>query len=121
MVDFAIEANRILTAAKSGLDEAKAHLRDLAKASGADAEFQGNLGTAQVTLVARPRAKSGVDLVACYEALPVVLQRLFTPKTTVNFVEDFEDRVEKLAPDQRAVIHNLIEIKPQTPRVTVPQ
>ena len=124
VVDYAIEANRTMTSAKKGLDEAKVFLRKRAEQSalpGETVELQGNLGSAQVTLVSRPGPKPGVDLVACLGKLSVDLQRLFVRKVTVSLVEDFEEQVETLPPDRKAVIRNLIEVRSQTPRVTLPQ
>ena len=126
VVDYAIEANRVMTAAKKGLDEAKVYLRQRAEASalpGETVELKGNLGSAQVTLVARPVAKPGVDLVACFDKLSEDLQWLFTRevKVTVTLKEDFEELVKNLSPEHKAVIRNLIEVRSQTPRVSLPQ
>jgi len=125
IVDLAIEANRALVAAKNALDLAKTWLRAKAVegSTKGTVEFEGALGTAQVVIPdPKPRAKKGVDLAACVDALPdQLVNQLFVRRSVVEFVDGFEARLASLSTDQQAVIRNLIENYPQTPRVTLPQ
>ena len=125
IVDLAIEANRTMTAAKDGLEQAKSFLRDhaLSEEGTGSVELEGNLGAAQVVIPEpRPRAKHGVDLPACVKALPEeMVGRLFVVRTVVDFAPDFEARVASLPTEQQAAVWNLIKMADQTPRVSLPE
>lgn len=126
ITDFAIEASRRMTAAKAGLDLAKAWLREEAhkETTSGTVEFEGALGTAQVEiLLPKFQVKKGVKLLDCLDALPSgLVSRLFVRRTVVDFVDDFERRLSLLSTDQQMAIRNLVEKGgAQTPRVTLPQ
>ena len=133
VVDFAIEKNRIATAATKELEAVKPFLReaglaDAGRTGEKTANLVGLLGTAQIVFpVAKPVAKKGVDLSASAEtSLPAeVFAALFTKRivTVVEPVADFEEKLAamKLTPAQRAALANLVEVQPQTPRVNLPK
>lgn len=126
IVDLAIEANRSLVTAKNALDQAKTWLRKKAAAevsATGSVELEGALGTAQIVVPdPRFRARKGVDLVACVDALPdELVNQLFVRRIVVEFADGFEDKLASLSTDQQAVVNNLVEKQPTTPRVMLPQ
>lgn len=129
IVDFAIETNRQIHTETEDLKQAKEFLRKVAETDFAvnvtekSVELPGNIGTATVTFP-KPswRPRKGVDLLACCENLPdEVFSKLFVFKTIVEFAPDFEDKLEALSAADRAVIDNLVEAAPTTPRVNLPR
>ena len=128
VVDFAIEANRTIAALTKELEECKVALRasGVAQAalSGENAiELDGLLGKAQIVMVkATPKVKKGVSLLASEAGLPAdIFAALFVKRTVVDFAEDFEVKLAGLSTAQKAVIQNLVEIVPSTPRVNLPK
>ena len=128
VVDFAIEANRMIAALSKELEECKAALRASGVAQAAltgenAVELDGLLGKAQIVMVrSAPKVKKGVSLLASEAGLPAdVFAALFVKKTVVDFAEDFEVKLAGLSTAQKAVIQNLVEIVPSTPRVNLPK
>jgi hypothetical protein len=83
----------------------------------------GLLGNATVTFPdPTPRARKGVDLLACSEGLPKDLfEKLFVKVTTVSFAPNFGEQIGTLTARERAIIENLVEIVISTPRVNLPR
>jgi hypothetical protein len=81
------------------------------------------LGSAQIVMVKpSPKAKKGVDLLACEAGIaPEVFQSLFVKKTVVDFVQDFESKFASLPVAAKTVIGNLVEMVASTPRVNLPK
>ena len=122
IVDYAIEANRTISRATIELESVKAHLRKIAlgRSEGAlNVELEGNLGVATVAFP-RPEAKPrrGKDLKDVEVNLQAeVFARMFSKEILVRPVDGFEDRLPLLAPAERVIIEQFIEIKPSTPKV----
>lgn len=128
VVDFAIEADRTIKALTRELEVVKAALREKGLSEAAlsgenSVEIEGTLGVAQIVMVRpTPKAKKGVDLLASEAGLPSeVFASLFVKRTVVDFAEDFEVKLSRLPPAQKAVIQNLVEITASTPRVNLPR
>ena len=122
IVDFAIEANRTISRATSELEEAKTFLRRAAqgRAGGrAVVEIEGNLGVATVSFSrSEPKTKKGRDLKDVEVNLTAeVFAGLFSKTVLVQPAEGFEARLVQLAPADRAIIEQFVEIKPSTPKV----
>jgi hypothetical protein len=127
VVDFAIETYRTIDGSCEELEVCKGFLREEArKVSGPKSScvlLEGNLGAAQVVFPKPlPRVRRGVDLLASEEGLPPgVFRTLFTKRVVIEFVEDFEEKFATLSSSERAVIDNLVEVVPSTPRVSLPK
>jgi hypothetical protein len=128
VVDFAIETDRTVKASLKELDAAKVYLREeatkvAAKTGDSKADLEGNLGVAQVVFPRPcPKVLKGVDLLAAEPGLPPeVFHTLFRKRVVVEFCDDFERKLASLTPAQKAVVSNLVEIAPSTPRVNLPK
>jgi hypothetical protein len=130
VVDFAIEANREVTATSRELNKAKAHLREDARKGsdrdeleGTSVDIGGNLGTATVVFDSdTPKTRKGQDLKGIEPNLSEeTFARLFTKEVVVKPVKDFLDHLGELSSAERAVVTRFIEIKPTTPKVYLPK
>lgn len=126
VVDFAIEANRTVTATSRELNEAKAHLREEAKAQGDGSwsvDIEGNLGTATVVFDKdAPKTKRGQDLKDIEPNLSdETFARLFTKEVVVKPVKDFVEKLDDLSAAEREVVARFIDVKPTTPKVYLPK
>ncbi len=131
IVDFAIEANRVVVSTTRELSSVKGHLRVLAEKQKASdpsitsAKFEGHLGVANVVMPSKPtlKARKGMNLLALKRVLPEeVWDSLFLEKTVVDVRADaFEANFAALNPSQRLVVEKYIESAPQTPRVNLPE
>lgn len=126
VVDFAIETFRALNKAKEELEVCKTFLRKFAStaAPGAVSTYvEGRLGKALVIFPKPTLAvKRGVDLLAVEPNLPPeVFNTFFKKRVSVDLAEDFVERLQELPSRQRAIIQNLVEAVPSTPRVSLPK
>lgn len=123
IVDFAVEANRLIAQTTSELEQVKAHLRQRALARERTAEgaveIEGNLGVASVTF-SRPdvRARRDHDLKDIEVNLsPEVFRRLFVKEVVVRPVGEIAQLMEQLSPADRAVLDQFVEVRDSTPKV----
>ncbi len=130
IVDFAIEANRLVVSTDRELDAVKAHLRALAaerKKSDpvlSNVKFEGHLGIASVVLVGKPvfRARKGMKLADLKKVLPEdTYNSLFSERVVVDITDDYEENFSNLSPSQRIVVEKYVESVPQTARVNLPE
>lgn len=130
IVDFAIEANRVVRSTDEELDAVKAHLRVLAEdrkksePSTTSVKFEGHLGIAHVVMPVKPifRARKGMRLGDLKKVLPAEMYAsLFAEKVVVDVADDYEENFSALSPAQRLVVEKFVEKVPQTPRVNLPE
>ena len=127
-VDFAIEANRQIASLTKELEALKVFLRSQGLSAAAltgknSASLEGTLGTAEIVCVkAVPKAKKGVDLLACEAGIaPEIFSALFVKKTVVDFADDYETKFAALPTAAKTVIGNLVTMVASTPRVNLPK
>jgi len=127
VVDFSIELHRRIDTQNKELDEAKRHLREVARAElepGArTVEIVGNLGTASVVFERDAvKTKKGMNLADIEENLqPETFARLFVTRVVVDPVPDLLEKIEDVSPVERAVLDNFIDVTPSTPKVYLPK
>lgn len=124
IVDFAIEANRVISKTSAELELVKAHLRQSAADRASEevegtVEIEGNLGVATVSF-ARPeiRARRGVDPKDVEVNLPSeVFRRLFLKEIVVRPSADIVQLLNQISPADRAVLDQFFEVRASTPKV----
>lgn len=129
VVDFGIELDRRIKSQSKELEEVKEYLRLLGRSSVADRQtersvlLEGSLGAVQVTYPAdTPKARKGVDLLACEVDVPEgVWRALFVKRVVVDFARDFLEKLRQLSREDQAKIADLVEVVPPTPRVGWPR
>jgi len=126
IVDFAIEANREVSATTKELEAAKAALREAgskkAALSGeANVTLEGSLGSAQVVFPKEaPKVKKGRDIAELLSALPAeIFSGLFQVEYKVT--ADFAEKLADLTAAQRATVGNIVELVTATSRVNLPK
>lgn len=129
VVDFAIDLNRQGFETGKELDEAKAYLRDKAKAKdrgAAEIELEGLSGTVSVVFPGLTfKFKKGADLKDLEVNLkPESFAKLF--RKTIEIVpaidaETFEEVLSGLSEVERSLVKHFVETTPATGKVYVPR
>jgi hypothetical protein len=130
VVDFAIETHREIVQLTQELEAVKPHLRAEGVARQAlsgenSVEIEGNLGVATIVGVKPvPTAKKGMNLASLETSLPPeVFHSLFVkrPVVMIDIAADYESKLPRLNPAQKAVLSNYVEMVRSTPRVNLPK
>lgn len=129
IVDFAIEANRMVAATSTELRSVKAHLRGLAEdqkrgdPSKTSVKFEGHLGVAQVVLGKPfPHGRKGMNLGDLKRTLPEdIYASLFSEITVVGVADGYEENFSQLNPAQRLVVEKYVDFSATTSRVNLPE
>lgn len=129
LVDFTIDQNRKKVDIEKEIDDAKAHLRDVAKArkqGSPEVELDGLSGTISVVFPGLAlKVKKGADLKDLEANLkPEVFAKLF--RKTIEVIpaleaDDFVDVLETLTEIERTTIRHFVEAVDQTGKVYVPR
>lgn len=130
IVDYAIEANRVLKAATEDLASMKEYLRGQAQEarktddSVTSVRFEGQLGVAHVVIPSKSfvKVKKGMNPADLKKVVGAdVYEHLFVEKTVIEPRAEYETAFADLSPRERLVVENYVGVFPALPRVNIPE